>query len=457
MNPILGKTERIHFIGIGGIGMSGLALVLRNLNFKISGSDINRSDITANLVRQGIKVFFKHRRENIAGADVVVFSTAIRQDNPEIAEAKRLGTPIIHRSELLAELTRIKTSVCISGTHGKTTTSSMVSEVLQRGGLSPTAMIGGVVKGKSQAKVGRGRFLVCEADESDKSFLRLLPSYAVITNIEPEHLEYYKNIDEIKENFTYFANHVPFWGAVFLCSDSPGNLEIKENILRKVVLYGLNEHAVLKAGDIRRSNFGSTFSVTYAGRQVGAFGINLPGIHNVTNSLAAIGVGLELSVPVARIRLALKQFKGVHRRMEYRGRADSVRIFEDYGHHPTEIAVTLQTMREYFPDRRIISVFQPHRYTRTYHLFDQFALSFMYANIVVVTEIYPAHELPIPGVTGEALTKRIRKEQDNVFFQKNFDAITNFLKKTCRPNDIILVQGAGNINRIVERLLKELR
>jgi UDP-N-acetylmuramate--alanine ligase len=454
---MLGKTERIHFIGIGGIGMSGLAAVFHNLGFVVTGSDINRTEITRDLARMGVRIRYRHRRENVAGVDVAVYSTAIRPDNPEAAEARRLGIPLIHRGELLAELTRIKTSICISGTHGKTTTTSMISEVLQADGRQPTAVIGGIVKGKSQARVGKGEFLVCEADESDKSFLKLLPAYAVITNIEPEHLEHYKNFEEIKESFVHFANHVPFWGCVFLGSDMPTNLEIRERIRRKSVLYGFNGPAVLRATDVRRTGFGSRFRVSYHGRPLGSFALNLPGRHNVANGLAAIGIGLELGVPINLIRKSLAGFMGVRRRIECVGEVNAVKVFDDYGHHPTEIAVTLQTLREYFPERRIISVFQPHRYTRTYYLFDRFALAFMAADSVIVTDIYPAHELPIPGVTAQALAARIRKEQDEIYYEPDFDRIIKRLKRTVRPGDIVVIQGAGDINQIAKTLVRELR
>ncbi len=458
MKRLLGRTTRIHFVGIGGIGMSGLALIFDNLGFRISGSDIKRSTITDDLRKVGIKVKYGHRKENVMDKDVVVYSTAVKDDNCEIAEAKRLGIPVIHRSELLAELTRIKNAVCISGTHGKTTTSSIVGEVLEKGGLEPTTIVGGIViKRRSQAKYGRGDYLVCEADESDKSFLRLLPSYAVITNVEPEHLEYYKDLREIEDNFVYFASHVPFWGCVFLGVDSSSNLNIKERIKRRIVTYGLSEGAQLRAFDLKHKNFGSTFMVSWNGRILGKFEINVPGRHNVANSLAAIGLGLELGISKGTIMRALRDFRGVHRRIEHHGNIDRIMVFEDYGHHPTEISVTLQTLKEYFPDKRIIAVFQPHRYTRTYYLFDQFSRAFIFANVVIVTEIYPAHEIPIPGINGEALSRRIRKEQNNVFFMKSFSEILAFLKRTVQPNDIIIVQGAGDINNIIPQIFKELK
>ncbi len=454
---MLGKTEHIHFVGIGGIGMSGLAIIMRNLKFKVTGSDIQRSEITKRLEKIGIMITYRHRKENVSGADVVVYSTAIREDNPELAEAQRINIPIIHRSELLAELTRMKVAVCISGTHGKTTTTSIIGEVLQKGGLFPTTVVGGIIKGKSQARIGKGDYLVCEADESDKSFLKLFPSYAVITNIEAEHLDHYKNLEEIKENFVYFANHVPFWGCTFLGGDSVENLKIKGKIHRKTVTYGLTENAELRAMNIRRNKVSCLFNVRYLNKPVGNFKINLLGQHNIRNTLAAIGIGLELGIAVSKIKRALAEFRGVRRRIEYLGEFKGIKIFDDYGHHPTEIAITLQTIRECFPNKRIISVFQPHRYTRTYYLFNDFALSFFFADIVVVSEIYPAHEVPIPGVSGKSLVKRIRKEQDAIHFIPDLNNIMKFLKKIVRPKDIIVVQGAGSINQLAKRLIKELK
>jgi len=454
---MFGKTEHIHFVGIGGIGMSGLAIVMKNLKLKVTGSDIQRSDITRRLQKMGIKVFYKHREKNIVGADVVVFSTAVKQNNPELIEARRLNIPVIHRGELLAELTRMKIAVCISGTHGKTTTTSIISEILQEGGLSPTTVVGGIIRGQSQARIGKSNYMVCEADESDKSFLRLYPSYAVITNIEAEHLDHYSNLDELKEHFSYFANHVPFWGCTFLGVDSTGAAEIKDKIHRRIITYGLNERAELRAEKIQKKGLGSSFDVIYLNKRVGTFITNLLGTHNISNTLAAIGIGLELGIPISRIKRALKRFKGVQRRNEYIGEVRGIKIFHDYGHHPTEIAVTLQTIREYFSNRRIISVFQPHRYTRTYYLFNDFAFSFFFADIVIVSEIYAAHEIPIPGVTGASLVKRIRKEQEDVYFIPEFKGIIKFLKKIVRPGDVIVIQGAGDINRLAVMLLKELQ
>ncbi|KPJ72409.1 hypothetical protein AMJ52_06415 [candidate division TA06 bacterium DG_78] len=454
---MFGKIGHLHFIGIGGIGMSGLATIMHNLKFRVTGSDIQRSEITKRLQKMGVKITYGHKKENIIGADVVIYSTAIRNDNPELNEARRINVPVIHRGELLAELTRMKIAICISGTHGKTTTTSMVGEVLQKGGLSPTTVIGGIVKGKSQARLGRGDYLVCEVDESDKSFLKLFPSYAVITNIEAEHLDHYKDVDEIKENFVYYATHVPFWGCVFLGVDAADSLDIKEKIPKRVVTYGLSDAAMLSAARIRKNNFGSSFSVRYMYKSIGQFNVRLPGKHNVSNALCAIGIGLELGISIRKIRRALEDFGGVRRRIEYIGEVRGAKIFDDYGHHPTELAVTLQTLREYFPTQRIISVFQPHRYTRTYHLFDNFAISFLHADIVVVTEIYPAHEIPIPGVDGETLAKRIGKEQESVHFVPHLNDIVKFLKKMIQPHDVIIIQGAGSIGQLAKRLSKELK
>jgi UDP-N-acetylmuramate--alanine ligase len=453
---MLGKTERIHFVGIGGISMSGLATIMHNLRFRVTGSDIQRSEITRRLEKMGIKVDYGHNERNVKDADVVVYSTAISKDNPELAEARRIDIPVIHRGEMLAELTRLKIAICISGTHGKTTTTSMIGEVLQKGGLSPTTIVGGIIKGKSQAQLGKGNYVVCEADESDKSFLKLFPAYSIITNIEHEHLDHYRDIEEIKDHFTYFATHVPFWGCAFLGADSPFNLEIQSRIPRRTVLYGLNKLAVLRAEKVRRSNFGSRFNVKYFDKSVGEFKVGLPGKHNVMNALAAIGIGIELDIETSNIQKALENFRGVRRRLEHHGDIKGAKIFDDYGHHPTEIAVTLETLREYFPKRRIISVFQPHRYTRTRYLYNEFAIAFLHADILVVTEIYPAHEIPIPGVTGESLAKRISKEHKSVYSIVDFDDIIDFLRKTIRRGDIIVIQGAGDINQLAKRLRKEL-
>ncbi len=454
---MLGKTEHIHFVGIGGIGMSGLATIMHNLKFKVTGSDINRSRITKRLRKQGIKIYYNHRPENILGADVVVYSSAIKDNNPELAEARRINIPLIHRAELLAELTRLKTSVCISGTHGKTTATSLISEVLQRGGLSPTTMIGGIVKGKSQARLGKGNYFVCEVDESDKSFLKVFPSYAVITNIEAEHLDHYKNLDEILENFSHFANHIPFWGCTLLGTDIPTTITIKDKINKRMILYGLNDDAQLRAYNVHPSNFGSVFQVKFNEKKLGKFRIHLPGMHNVSNALAAIGIGVELGVKTSDIIAALEQFRGVYRRLEFKGEIKGIKIFDDYGHHPTEIAVTLQTLRNYFPEQRLITIFQPHRYTRTYYLFNEFAFAFLYADIVIITEIYPAHESPIPGVSGEALARRIKKEQKSVYYIPTFSEIIKFVKTIATPDDIIITQGAGDINQLPPRLIKELK
>lgn len=454
---MFGKTKHIHFIGIGGIGMSGLATIMKNLAFKVTGSDLRESEITRRLKRIGIRVRYRHRRSNITGADVVVYSSAINQDNPEMIEARANNIPLIHRAELLAELTRTKFAICISGTHGKTTTTSLVSEVLEKSGMSPTTVIGGIVIGRTQATLGAGNYLVCEVDESDKSFLRVYPSFAIITNIEAEHLDYYKDLDEIKEHFGHFANHVPFWGNVFLGIDSPESASIMEKIRRRVISYGFEERADLRADGLEKYDFGVSFRVRYHGRAVGRFRVNLPGRHNVTNALAAIGVGLELGVRVGKIRDAIETFRGVHRRIEYIAEVNGIRIFDDYGHHPTEIAVTLQTLREYFPARRIVAVFQPHRFTRTYHLFDQFTKSFLNADLVVITEIYAAHEMPIPGVTGRALAKRLAKEQNGIHFIDKISRVLEFLKQTLKHGDVVVVQGAGDINQVARQLLKELK
>jgi UDP-N-acetylmuramate--alanine ligase len=318
-------------------------------------------------------------------------------------------------------------------------------------------VVGGIIKGKSQAQLGKKDYLVCEADESDRSFLRLFPSYAVITNIEEEHLDHYNNLEDIKKSFIYFATHVPFWGVVFLCADSVSNLEILNKIRRRTLLYGINTNAELRCTRIRKIDDGSAFRVKYGNKSLGEFSIHLLGRHNIANALAAIGVGLELGISTKVIRSALENFSGVKRRIEYVGAFNHTKVFDDYGHHPTEIAATLETLRDRFPHSRIISIFQPHRYSRTYYLFEQLGICFLNADIVVVTEIYGAHEIPIVGISGRALAKRISKEQDSVYFISRFEDIVKFIKKTARPGDLIVIQGAGNINKIISLLFNKKR
>lgn len=454
---MLGKVRKLHFVGIGGVGMSGLALIMKNIGFEVTGSDLKHSDTTDGLERLGIKIGYEHRPENITDCDIVIFSSAIDSSNPEIVEAKRRNITLVPRGEMLAEVMRMKIGIAVSGTHGKTTTTSLVGRILECGGLEPTIVVGGRVKNGSNVSIGKGQYLVCEADESDKSFLWLSPSYAIITNIEEEHLDHYKDLEEIQQNFIYFANHVPFWGCVFLCSEHPNNLKIKNSIQRRVVTYGLSNHPDVKATDLRSTEWGSLFNVWSNGKRLGEVEIKIPGTHNILNGLAGISVGLELGIKFDKIKEGLKTFFGVHRRLELLGELNDIKVYDDYGHHPTEIVVTLETLRRYLPQRRIISVFQPHRYTRTYHLLEQFAKSFFFADLVIVTEIYAASEKPIPGINGEVLARRIAREHEQVVYLNDATAILNYLKDNIKPGDVMVTQGAGNIWQIGPELLKYLK
>ncbi len=454
---MFGKVKKLHFIGIGGIGMSGLAIIMKNLGFQVTGSDLKHSATTDTLEKMGIAVRYEHHRENITDCEVVVYSSAIDPSNPEMIEARKRSLTVVPRGEMLAELMRMKIGIAISGTHGKTTTTSIVGRIMEVGGLAPTTVVGGIVKNGGNASLGKGEYLVCEADESDKSFLFLAPSYAVITNVEAEHLDHYKDLEEIKDHFVIFANRVPFWGCVFLCGAHPVNQKIRSRIERRVITYGFDQGADIRADDVTGTGWGSRFAVHAGGRKAGAIELGVPGTHNVLNSLAGVGIGLELGIPFDKIAQALKSFAGVHRRLELVGEAGNVKIFDDYGHHPTEIAVTLETLRSCMPDRRIISVFQPHRYTRTYHLIDEFAKSFFAADLVIVTEIYAASEKPIPGINGEVLARRIEREHGPVMYFKDQTAIVDYLKKEIESGDAVITQGAGNIWQVGQELLKCLR
>ncbi len=454
---MLGKVKKLHFVGIGGVGMSGLALIMNNIGFEVTGSDLKHSDITDGLENLGIKISYQHSKENIADCDAVIYSSAIDPANPEIIEAKRKNITIVPRGEMLAELMRMKIGIAISGTHGKTTTTSLTGRILEFGKLAPTIVVGGKVKNGSNASIGKGKYLVCEADESDKSFLYLAPAYAIITNIEAEHLDQYKDLEEIKENFLLFANHVPFWGCVFLCSEDPASNLIMSSVQRRIVRYGISNQPDVKAVDIKQAAWGSIFTLIANGASVGEIELTIPGTHNILNALAGISVGLELGIGFNKIRDALKTFTGVHRRLELIGEENDIKIFDDYGHHPTEIAVTLETLKKQLSKRPIICVFQPHRYTRTYHLMDQFAKAFSFADKVIVTEIYAASEKPIPGISGEVLARRIESDHHRVVFIKDEKGILDYLKKQIKQGDSVITLGAGNIWQIGQKFLKYLK
>lgn len=453
---VLHKIEKIHFIGIGGIGMSGIAEVLLNLRFKITGSDIRKTDTTERLENIGAKIFYGHNKENVEDADVVVISSAVKPDNPEIQRAKEIFIPVIQRAEMLAELMRMKYSIAVAGSHGKTTTTSIVSTILGYAGMDPTCVIGGKLNSLgSNAKLGDSKFLVAEADESDGTFLLLFPTIAVVTNIDLEHLDFYKDINEIKAAFLTFLNKVPFYGLDIICIDNANVQSLIPHLKRRYMTYGLSKQADLRADGVTYDETGTTFKVVYKGYELGIIKLAMPGIHNVVNALAACGVGIELDIPFSRISEALGSFSGVQRRLEVKWNGP-VKLIDDYGHHPTEIKATLSAIRKICKER-IIVAFQPHRYTRTKALMDDFITSFNEADILIVTEIYAASEEKIEGVSGAQFTENVRASgHKNVIFIPEKDAIINKIMEIANPGDIVVALGAGDINKICEKLKKEL-
>lgn len=455
------RVKRVHFVGIGGIGMSGIAEVLLNLGYAVSGSDMKASDITERLKKLGATIHLGHAESNIrAGsslADVVVISSAVKPDNPEVAIATRLNIPVIPRAEMLAELMRMKYGIAIAGSHGKTTTTSMVATILAEGGLDPTAVIGGRLdRFGSNAKLGKSEYLVAEADESDGSFLLLTPALAVVTNIDAEHLDHYGTMDDLQRAFQEFANKVPFYGLAILCHDHPNVQRILPGIRRRYVTYGRSVQAEIRATEIRLGAFGSEFSVNRGSESIGRVRLPIPGVHNVDNALAAIAVARELEVPFETTAHALETFKSPSRRFETKGIVGGVRIVEDYGHHPAEVRATLAAARTLDP-KRIITVFQPHRFTRTQDLFGDFMSCFNESDVLVLTDIYPAGEEPIPGVTSERLFESIRDHgHRDVRFTGDKDAIADDLAPELSEGDLVLLLGAGDISKLAAPLLKRL-
>lgn len=450
------KVKRIYFIGIGGIGMSGIAEVLLNLGYTISGSDMTQTDTTDRLASLGANIFYGHDAANLGNVDVVVTSTAIRPDNPEVVEAHKRNIPVIPRAEMLAELLKMKLSVAVSGTHGKTTTTSMISTVLAHGGLDPTMVIGGKLASiGGNARLGDGDVIVAEADESDKSFLKLSPYIAVITNIELEHLDHFSDIDEIKEAFVEFANLVPFYGATILCVDDDNVKEILPRIKRRFITYGLSEEADYRMADISFEGAGSRFSLFYKNNFLGFISLNVPGLYNVCNAVAAIAVARELEMDFSAITDGIASFSGVQRRLENKGEVQGVTVIDDYGHHPTEILATLKAAKQVWAGRRIIVVFQPHRYTRTKGLFKEFLGAFNDADILIVTDIYAASEQPSDGVTAESLSRGIvDRGHKQVKYLSKFEDIVDHLKMITQPGDVVMTVGAGTVWKIGEQFIK---
>jgi UDP-N-acetylmuramate--alanine ligase len=452
-----GKIEKIHFVGIGGIGMSGIAEVLLNLGYKVSGSDLRKTEITERLEQLGGEIFIGHERENVANADVVVISSAVHDDNPEVVEAVERLIPVIPRAEMLAELMRMKYGIAIAGTHGKTTTTSMVATILAKGGIDPTIVIGGRLNAiGTNARLGQGKFLVAEADESDGSFLKLSPTIAVVTNIDADHLDFYRDIDEIKATFVQFINKVPFYGLAVLCLDNDNIADIIPEVKKRFTTYGLTTQADFRATDIRHAGFMTSFVAHYKGARLGEITFPMPGAHNVLNALATIAVAMELNIPFAQIQAGFKAFGGVGRRFQVKGEVRDIMVVDDYGHHPTEIRATLAAAKGGW-DRRLVVVFQPHRYSRTKELFEDFVKAFYDADLLILTDIYPAGEKPIEGVTAELLAGRIKRHgQKDVTYIADRNAICDQLLGIVKAGDIVLTLGAGNIWQVGEALVERL-
>ena len=451
------KIQRLHFVGIGGSGMSGIAEVLLTLGYRVSGSDLAASEATRRLESLGGTIFIGHRAAHVEGAQVVVISSAVAPSNVEVVAARELMIPVIPRAEMLAELMRLKYGIAVAGAHGKTTTTSMIATVLAHGGLDPTAVIGGKLnRFGGPAKLGQGEFLVAEADESDGSFLKLSPTIAVVTNIDREHLDHYGDLDRIKQAFLDFMNKVPFYGTVILCLDEPHLQALLPRIEKRSRTYGRTSHADLTAREIAFGPKGTRFAAVLNGTDLGRFSLSAPGGHNVSNAMAAILVGLELDLPVEAIRDGLAQFSGVERRFQIRGEAGGVIVVDDYGHHPTEIRATLAGAKEGW-GRRVVVVFQPHRYTRTRDLFADFCTAFYQADVLVVTDIYPAGETPIAGVTAQALAAAIREHgHRDATYAESREAAVERVAKTARPGDMVITLGAGDVWKVGAALLERL-
>ncbi|MEW6594662.1 MAG: UDP-N-acetylmuramate--L-alanine ligase [Thermodesulfobacteriota bacterium] len=453
------KNQRIHFVGIGGIGMSGIAELLLNLGYRVSGSDLRESDITRRLAGLGGTIHLGHDAAWVKGADVVVTSSAVKQDNPEVLAARDAHLPIIPRAEMLAELMRLQAyGIAVAGSHGKTTTTSMVGWMMAEAGLDPTVVIGGKVNSLgTNAKLGTGEFLVAEADESDGSFIKLSPVLEIVTNIDFEHVDHYADIEAVKAAFLEFINKIPFYGAAILCLDDPHVASLLPEIKKRTITYGFASQADIQARDVKGQGFINRFEVWRHGELLGKVSLLVPGQHNVYNALAAIALGLELEIPFATISKALGGFTGVQRRLQVKGESQGITVMDDYGHHPTEIRATLAALRSAWPKRRLVVLFQPHRYTRTAGLFKEFCTAFHDSDLLLLTEIYAASEAPIEGVSGESLMDGIRQHgQRFVEYVPTLEAMAAAVQPHLKRGDVVLTLGAGSIYRVGEELLVEL-
>ena len=448
------NIKKVHFVGIGGIGMSGIAEILLNRGFEVSGSDKSLSEITRRLSDLGMKIYEGHSPENLMDADVLVYSSAVTIDNPEVQAAVKRKIPIIKRAEMLAECMRMQYGIGIAGTHGKTTTTSMVGLTLTEGKLDPTIIVGGKLSGLggTNARLGNGEFIVVEADEFDRTFLKLTPTIAAITTLESEHLDTYKDLEDIKSAFIEFANKVPFYGFVVLCLDEPALQDIIPQINKKIITYGLTVQADLRATDIEFKNFTSSFNVKYYDEELGRLTLKIPGIYNVKNSLVAVSIAKELGVPFSTIKKALESFTGVYRRFEVKYN-EKIMVVDDYAHHPTETSATLAGIRSGW-SRRLVAVFQPHLFSRTRDFYQEFGRSFLNSDVFICTDIYPAREEPIEGVTGELIADAARSfGHKNVIYIENKNDVIKVLNDIKRDGDIMVTMGAGDIWKIGEKFV----
>jgi len=451
------NIKKVHFVGIGGIGMSGIAEILLNRGFEVSGSDKSLSEITRRLSDLGMKIYEGHSPENLTDADVLVYSSAVTIDNPEVQAAVKRKIPIIKRAEMLAECMRMQYGIGIAGTHGKTTTTSMVGLTLTEGKLDPTIIVGGKLSGLggTNARLGNGEFIVVEADEFDRTFLKLTPTIAAITTLESEHLDTYKDLEDIKSAFIEFANKVPFYGFVVLCLDEPALQDIIPQINKKIITYGLTVQADLRATDIEFKNFTSSFNVKYYDEELGRLTLKIPGIYNVKNSLVAVSIAKELGVPFSTIKKALESFTGVYRRFEVKYN-EKIMVVDDYAHHPTETSATLAGIRSGW-SRRLVAVFQPHLFSRTRDFYQEFGRSFLNSDVFICTDIYPAREEPIEGVTGELIADAARSfGHKNVIYVENKNDVIKVLNDIKRDGDIMVTMGAGDIWKIGEKFVEGL-
>lgn len=451
------KINHIHMVGIGGTGMNGIAEVLLNMDYKISGTDIAKTEVTQRLAQLGAEISIGHEAKKVEGADVVVISSAIKQDNVEVEEARRRKIPVIPRAEMLAELMRMKYGIAVAGSHGKTTTTSMIGQVLESAGFDPTIVVGGRLNTVgAHGKLGKGDFIVAEADESDRSFLYLSPFIAVLTNLDDEHLDQYHTVDEIKTTFINFALKVPFYCPVILCLDDPNLQALIPSLERRIISYGFSTQADIFARDMQFEKFSSTSTLYWKGKKFGKLSLNVPGAHNIYNAMAAVAVGLDLDIPPEAILEALEAYSGSGRRFELKKKISDIMIIEDYAHHPTEVKATLEAAKRGWK-RRTVVVFQPHRYSRLSVLMNSFATSFNQADVLIITEIYPAGETPIAGVSGKVLHEEIVQfGHKNVYFEPDMKKIAPLVGKMSQPEDMILILGAGNIYEVIPDIIKTL-